>query len=228
MPATSQRQGKKRSASGVIEQLTLAERCLIDSMVRQKKATATTALRLIHKKRAKNKVRLVEKGSVHRYVKGLAHKPNTIETRGRKPALSKQDIRTLDQTRRRLIKEANNDHRVIYSDVIEKAGLAGQASQRVCEDALRERGVGYKPPRRKIYITEEDAKVMETAGGAVKEQHTCFGDLKLKSVGSISAWRQMISSMLETIEKQQQARAQQKAQRARGTRDVVYKLVPSW
>ena len=40
------------------------------------------------------------------------------------------------------------------------------------------------------------------AGVALKEQPTCFGDLTLKSVGSISAWRQSTSMVLETIKKE--------------------------
>ena len=40
------------------------------------------------------------------------------------------------------------------------------------------------------------------AGVALKEQPTCFGDLTLKSVGSITAWRQSTSMVLETIKKE--------------------------
>ena len=40
------------------------------------------------------------------------------------------------------------------------------------------------------------------AGVALKEQPTCFGDLKLRSVGSITAWRQSTSRVLETLKKE--------------------------
>ena len=39
-------------------------------------------------------------------------------------------------------------------------------------------------------------------GVALKEQPTCFGDLTLKSVGSIALWRQSTSRVLETLKKQ--------------------------
>ena len=39
-------------------------------------------------------------------------------------------------------------------------------------------------------------------GVALKEQPTCFGDLTLKSVGSIALWRQSTSRVLETLKKE--------------------------
>ena len=36
----------------------------------------------------------------------------------------------------------------------------------------------------------------------MKEKHTCFGDLTLSSVGLIEMWRQTVSSILESIEKE--------------------------
>ena len=158
MPATDQRRGMKHSATGEIKRLTRAERRLIDSMVRHMKASATDSLREINKKRAKKNEPQVEKTCDHRYVQGLTHKPETQETRGRKPILTKEHIRSLDQARRRLIRAADNDHRVTYKDVIEEAGLKDECCQRVCSNALRALGVGFSTPRRKIYITDEDAK----------------------------------------------------------------------
>ena len=150
---------RRRSRTQDIVQLTASERHTIDTFVRSKKQTPTDALNKINEKRRKANIRPVEKSCVHRYVNGLTHNPTTKETRGRKPTLAKKDINKLDQARRRLIQKANNAHQVIYADVIEEAGLVGKASQRVCEDALRSRGVRFRAPRRKIYITKEDAKV---------------------------------------------------------------------
>ena len=39
-----------------------------------------------------------------------------------------------------------------------EADLANAPCQRMFEDALRGEGVAFRSPRRKIYITEEDAK----------------------------------------------------------------------
>ena len=141
-----------------IKQLTLAERQLIDKELRSN-SSATDAFKLINLKRQKSKIRPLEKSCVHRYVKGQTHKPNSPETRGRKPVLTKMNILRLDQARRRLITKAKNAKRVTYSDVVEEVGLEGQVSQRVCEDALRKRGVSYKAPRRKIFVHSKDATV---------------------------------------------------------------------
>ena len=100
----------------------------------------------------------VDKFSVYRCVKGSTHKLGAAEARGRPKSLSKGQIRRLDQARRRLIKRANNQTRVIYAAVIAEAALDNPPCQRVCEDALRAQGVGYRHPRSKIYISEKDAK----------------------------------------------------------------------
>ena len=113
----------------------------------------------VNEKRMKKNIRPVEKSCVHRYARGETHTPGTEETRGRKVVLTNNDKLRLDQARRRLIRKADNDYRVTYKDVIEEAGMEGEVCQRVCEDALRERGVAYRTPRRKIYITSQDAKV---------------------------------------------------------------------
>ena len=150
---------RRRSRTQDIVQLTSSERRTIDTIVRSKKQTPTDALNKINEKRRKANIRPVEKSCVHRYANGLTHDPTTQETRGRKRSLAKKDINSLDQARRRLIKKANNDHQVTYADVVKEASLTNKVSQRVCEDALRSRGVRFRAPRRKIYITKKDAKV---------------------------------------------------------------------
>lgn len=159
MPSAHGSRRRRSATPPAVKPLTPSERRLIDKMVRGDQARPTDALHKINEKRLKLNIRPVEKSCVHRYVKGLTHDPYTQETRGRKRALTKKDINTLDQARRRLIRMADNDVRVTYQDVIEEAGLEGQVCQRVCEDALRERGVGFRAPRRKIYVKPEDAKI---------------------------------------------------------------------
>lgn len=147
-----------------IKQLTSSECRIIDQMVRGKKGSATDALDKINQKRATKGEPILEKTCVHRYVGGLTHRPDTKETRGRKQALSKKDIRSLDLARRRLIRASNNNTRVTYHDVIKEAKLAGKASPRVCENALRGQGVAYRAPRRKIFVSDKDAKTREQFG----------------------------------------------------------------
>ena len=139
-------------------QLSADEMTMIDRIMRKDKGTATDALQCINVERSKRNIRQVEKSTVHRYARGRTHKRDAAETRGRKRALSKQSVRKLDQARRRLIKRADNQQRVTYAAVIKEAGLKDVVCQRVCEDALRQEGVAYRHPRRKIYVSEDDAK----------------------------------------------------------------------
>ena len=130
-----------------VRQLTSAERTLVDKLVRTEGKTPAQALRRVNAKRKKENVQEVHKSTVHRFCRGLTHEAGATESRGRKSILSRKDITHLDRTRRRLIQKADNEHRVTYADVIKEAGLEGVASQRVCEDALRDLGVGYTHPR---------------------------------------------------------------------------------
>ena len=142
-----------------IQQLTQDERVQIDRMIRSEKKTPTDALRSINMARKAKKIREGQKDGVHRYVRGETHKLGALEKRGRKRSLSAQDVRKLDSVRRRLIQKAKNSHRVTYNDVIAESGLEDDARGRVCADALRAEGVACKPPRRKIYVSEDDAKL---------------------------------------------------------------------
>ena len=114
----------------------------------------------------KKGIRQIEKSAVHRYVKGSTHKRDATEKRGRKNLLSRRDVRKLDQARRRLITNADNEDRITYANVVEEAGLTGVVCQRVCEDALRSEGVSFKPPRRKVQVSQMDAKIRKKVAKA--------------------------------------------------------------
>jgi hypothetical protein len=127
-------------------------------MLKVQKCSATDALKQINELRKKAKVKLVHKSTVHRYAGGLTHKRGAVEKRGRKKVLSKLDVRRLDQWRRRLVKRADNTYRVTYKEVIKEAALPQKPGHRVCKEALRNLGVSYKAPRRKISVSAQDAK----------------------------------------------------------------------
>ena len=113
---------------------------VIDEVIRKEKGSPTDAWRRINRDRRATKVKCVHKTAVHRYANGATHKRGAVETRGRKRALSKGDVRKLDLARRRLIKKEDNQHRVTYEDIMEEASLTSEPCQRVCEDALRTSG----------------------------------------------------------------------------------------
>ena len=143
-------------------QLTTTEQNLIDKLVRKEKKKPIEAWRAVKKNRAKTKgkskkAKGLSPNTVYEYCKGETHQRGALETRGRLPTLTKADVRKLLQTRRRLIKQAANQERVRYED-IEEAGLKKEVSQKTVEVALRAAGVRYRPARKKIFLSEGDAK----------------------------------------------------------------------
>ena len=115
------------------------------------------ALRVVNAKREAAGIEdLIHKTTLHRFVNSKTHRRGRKETRGRKKLLTKADLLKLEQTRRRLIKTSQK--RVCYADVLKASGLKRKASQRTIEDGLREKGVRFRAPREKIYITADDAK----------------------------------------------------------------------
>jgi hypothetical protein len=157
-PARSLPPSSLRCNNKTRNQLTVDEQCLIDDVMREEKGSATDAWRRINAKRQQRSTRDVDKSAVHRYARGETHRRDAAEKRGRKKSLSKRDVLKLDKARRRLIIKASNEERVTYNDVVKEAGLTDVACRRVCEDALRAEGVAFKTPRRKIQISDDDAK----------------------------------------------------------------------
>ena len=98
------------------------------------------------------------KKAVYAYVHGRTHRCDKKETRGRSKNLTGADVLKLLQVRRRLIKQANNNKRVRYSDIIAAAKLGKHVCERTVADSMRARGCKYRPARKKLYIVGKDAK----------------------------------------------------------------------
>jgi hypothetical protein len=139
-------------------QLTVKEQAMVDDIVRAKQDKPMEAVQKINAERRKRKVEEVHKSTVYRYIDGATHARGRTEKRGRKQALTKADTQKLQQSRRRLLKKADGEYRVTYADIIKEAGLDEKVCQRTCMDALREKNVRYRAPRRKVMISQEDAK----------------------------------------------------------------------
>jgi hypothetical protein len=132
---------------------------LIDKSARARGNGAADATRAVNQRRAARGVAPIHQSAVYMYVKGISHPAGATETRGRKRVLTPKDADKLDRVRKRLVKAANNQYRVTYADVVAAADMEGRACQRTCEEALRSKGVRFRQPRKKILLTEEDAKV---------------------------------------------------------------------
>ena len=106
-----------------VQHLSVKEQRIIEDVIRNEKGSPKDALQRVNASRRRLQIREVCKDAVYRYVKGITHPRGAVEARGRKPALSKADVRALDQARRRLIKRAKNMRPVTYRDVVEEAAL---------------------------------------------------------------------------------------------------------
>lgn len=133
-------------------QLNMKERVAIDRMMRRDKASTAEAWRRISRDRVRLSVAEVGKCAVHRYARGATHKLGAVEKRGRQHVLRNADVWALDKASLRLIKKADNEHRVTWAHAVKEAGVEGVVSQRVCADALRARGARYTAPRRKLQV----------------------------------------------------------------------------
>ena len=142
---------------GSMPQLTLNEENLIDQELR-KRAAPMDILAKVNAKRQRLEVEPASKQTIYRYVNGDTHRRGRPETRGRKKVLAKRDVRTIDQTRRRLIQKADSQERVTWAQVHKASGLKKKVSQRSMEDAIRATGVRFRTARKKIFIAKDDAK----------------------------------------------------------------------
>ena len=59
--------------------------------------------------------------AVRRALRGQTFKRSKVETRGRKQILSMANMRALDKARRQLYVKGDNDHEVIWDEIIRKA-----------------------------------------------------------------------------------------------------------
>jgi hypothetical protein len=118
------------------------------------------ACKEVNRRRARKDIDEISYSAVCRFLAGETHLQGKAEVRGRDSVLTNKDKHTLDITRQKLVKKANNQYRVTYEDVVNDAWprLSGEPCLRVCADALRERGVSYTKPREKVYLSDEDAK----------------------------------------------------------------------
>ena len=139
-------------------QLTFKEQEKIQKWSGHDKMKGSKILALLNSTREARGETPIEKSTVDRFIRGETHVRGAPEMRGRPNQLTRQDIRKLQQARRRLIRNADSEEQVTWQDVLDEAALEATPSLRVVQDALRNEGVRFRPPRKKIALTSEDAK----------------------------------------------------------------------
>ena len=120
-------------------QMSNAEMRRADVLIRGGSTTPIAVWRLLKKSREvaakkapkgqKRKARKLGSSTVYNYCNGRTHPRAQVETRGRKDTLTKGDVRSLMQARRRLIQHTKNQRRVTYADIVKEAALEKDVSQ---------------------------------------------------------------------------------------------------
>ena len=105
-------------------QLTVQEQNTIDEIVRYEQKGAPEALATTNRKRRLRKVAEADKSTVYRYIRADTRKRCGAENRGRPESLSKQDKAKLEQTRKSMIKQADNEYQVTYHDILLASGAS--------------------------------------------------------------------------------------------------------
>ncbi len=155
-------------------QLTVEEQRQINKWVGHEKKSGSAVVKILNKQRLARKQPQVEKSSVHRFIRGDTHSQDLPESRGRHKTLARADIRKLQQARRRLLRAADCEHRVTWQDIVDEAALDSAPCLRVVQDALRGTGVRFRTPRRKIALSQKDAKKRLQAGHVWKKKSKRF------------------------------------------------------
>lgn len=121
------------------------------------------------KKRSKKKMG-PSKSAVYRFLKGETYKRVEEEARGRPVELTKKHLVVLNNVRRKLIKEADNDYIVTWDDVVDDAkkelrakNMLGKRSPMWTADTVAkhmrtEMGVRSRTPRARISRNQGDEK----------------------------------------------------------------------
>ena len=156
------------------QQLSDQEQDTIDKYVRREGKSPVVALEAVNKERNKKGIEAANKSTVYRYINGETHRRSRGEKRGRSKSLSKAEEWMLCKTRKRLVQAADGQRRVTHAEVHRKSCLRKKVCQRVAMDALRARGVRYRRPREKIYITAADAKIRKKTCDAWKKKRQSY------------------------------------------------------
>ena len=125
----------------------------------RKNGTPMDALAAVTKARRERGQPSISKSAIYRFLNCDTHSATrVVDARGQPCRLTKLAKLRLRQARTRLIKTPDGEYKVTYRDVIEASSVPDMPCQRVVEDFFRAEGVPFRVPRKKICISEKDAK----------------------------------------------------------------------
>lgn len=135
--------------------LTVCEQSLLEKLTRARKSTIHVRAH-VNRLRAARGIPPISVSTIARFFRGETHRRGMQEHRGRRKLLKRVDVRTMEQARLRLLKQAAKPgkiRRVTHEQVQEEAGLQDRCSSRTAQNALRAAGIRFRTPRRKVYLT---------------------------------------------------------------------------
>lgn len=156
--------------------LTVREQSLLEKLTRTRKSTIHARAH-VNRLRAARGIPPISVSTIARFFRGATHRRGMQERRGRRKLLKRVDVRTMEQARLRLLKQAakpGNIRRVTHEQVQEEAGLQERCSSRTAQNALRAAGIRFRTPRRKVYLTANDAKERLRMAKSWIKRPACF------------------------------------------------------
>ena len=127
--------------------------------------------------------------SVRRAMKGHSFKRTGVETRGRKRSLSAVNVRALERARKRLIKNADGDEEVHWSDVI-RAARVPAVHRSTAARAVRAAGhnVQRRTPRLKPDRTNVDERQRKDLCDKYRKLPAAFWTTKIHAYTDCKRW----------------------------------------
>ena len=153
----------------------------------------------IHERLEKRRARDGESGpeltTIRKVVKGKTWKRAKVETRGRKPSLSKRNLKSMDAARKRLIAKADSEREVHWKDVIKEARVP-KVHVTTAAKSLRKAGynVKWRPPRKKPYRDEIDEKERKKLCNKLRQLPESYWQSKIDLYMDNTTWKLPLSN----------------------------------
>lgn len=137
---------------------------LIETKAKTKGVKAKDVIKLITKLRQKKNLPPPSETAVRRILRGETYQRGRVDRRGRQTVFGTQLKKTVDKVRRKLLKKADNQHRVTWDLIMQEAKLKGKVSDRTVRKHMNKAGRKWRPARAKIDRSKDNTVLMCALG----------------------------------------------------------------
>ena len=137
---------------------------LIETKAKTKGVKAKDVIKLITKLRQKKNLPPPSETAVRRILRGETYQRGRVDRRGRQTVFGTQLKNTVDKVRRKLLKKADNQHRVTWDLIMQEAKLKGKVSDRTVRKHMNKAERKWRPARAKIDRSKDNTVLMCALG----------------------------------------------------------------